>query len=281
MIAPQSVFQSFRQLNQQGRLLLPCAWDAASARLFEAAGHPTIATTSGGIAYARGVGDAQRLGREAMLQEIAAIVRSVGVPVSADIEAGYGLPPHEVALTVRGAIEAGAVGVNLEDNGHGALPQPLFAIAAQCERLAAARQAADALGAPLWINARVDTYLLDLGLDAEQRFAETLARGKAYLAAGADMVFAPGLADVEEARRLAADLGGPLNLMALPGVPGASGASGWFDAGVARVSLGVGPMLAAMGLARRMAEEARAGVWTAMTEHHYGFAEAEALFAQS
>ncbi|POZ63120.1 isocitrate lyase/PEP mutase family protein [Chromobacterium alticapitis] len=275
MIAPLSAFHRFRQLNQQGGLLLPNAWDAASARLFEAAGHPAIATTSGGIAYARGLGDAQRLTREAMLGEIAAIVRSVDAPVSADIEAGYGLSPQDAALTARGVIEAGAVGVNLEDNGHGALPQPLFAIEAQCARLAAARQAADAMGAPLWINARIDAYLLDLGRNAERRFAETLARGNAYLAAGADMVFVPGLADPAEAKRLAAGLNGPLNLMALPGL---DGAKPWFDAGVSRVSLGAGPMLAVMGLVRRIAEEARAGEWPAMSAHHYGFAEAEALF---
>ncbi|WP_199154364.1 isocitrate lyase/phosphoenolpyruvate mutase family protein [Chromobacterium sp. ASV23] len=275
MIAPLTQFQHFRQLNIQGKLLLPNAWDAASARLFEAAGHPALATTSGGIAYARGWRDAQRIGREAMLSEIAAIVRGVDVPVSADIEAGYGLSPQDVAVTVRGAMEAGAVGVNLEDNGHGALAQPLFSIESQCARLAAARQMADALNAPLWINARVDTYLLDLGLSAERRFAETLARGNAYLAAGADMVFVPGLVDVVEAARLVRALNGPLNLMALPGV---AGASDWFDVGVARVSLGAGPMLAVMGLVRRMADEARLGEWPSMLGHHYGFAEAEGLF---
>ncbi|MEO2216964.1 isocitrate lyase/phosphoenolpyruvate mutase family protein [Chromobacterium vaccinii] len=277
MIAPLSRFERFRQLNLQGRLMLPNAWDAASARLFEAAGHAAIATTSGGIAYARGLGDAQRIGREAMLGEIARIAASVAVPVSADIEAGYGLAPADVALTVKGAIEAGAVGVNLEDNGHGWLPQPLFDAAAQCERLAAARQVAGQMDAPLWINARIDTYLLDLGLTPERRLEETLARGNAYLAAGADMVFVPGLSDVAEAAWLAQRLRGPLNLMALPGM---IGADAWFDAGVRRVSLGVGPMLAVMGLVRRMADEAMQSEWPAMIAHNYGFAEAEALFAR-
>ncbi|WP_440216094.1 isocitrate lyase/PEP mutase family protein [Chromobacterium piscinae] len=277
MIAPLSRFERFRQLNLQGRLMLPNAWDAASARLFEAAGHPAIATTSGGIAYARALGDAQRIAREAMLGEIARIAASVAVPVSADIEAGYGLTPEEVALTVKGAIEAGAVGVNLEDNGHGRLPQPLFDVAAQCERLAAARQAAGQMDAPLWINARVDTYLLDLGWTPERRLEETLARGNAYLAAGADMVFVPGLSDVAEAAWLAQRLHGPLNLMALPGV---AGADPWFDAGARRVSLGVGPMLAVMGLIARMADEARQGAWPTVAEYDYGYAKAEALFSR-
>ncbi|WP_083370096.1 isocitrate lyase/PEP mutase family protein [Chromobacterium sphagni] len=269
-------FHHFRQLNRQGRLLLANAWDCASARLFAAAGLPAIGTTSGGIAYARGYRDAQHIGREAMLREIAAIAQCVKLPLSADIEAGYGLNPEEVALTVRGALAAGAVGVNLEDNGHGLLTQPLFDIAAQAARLAAARQAADQAGLPLWINARVDTWLLGLGRDEEDRLAQTVARGNAYLAAGADMVFVPGLTDAALAARLAAALSGPLNLMALPGV---AGAEAWFAAGASRVSLGVGPMLASMGLVRDMACEAVQGAWPTMATRCYGFAEAEALFA--
>ncbi|WP_052941360.1 isocitrate lyase/PEP mutase family protein [Chromobacterium subtsugae] len=276
MAAAIQQFHHFRQLNRQGRLLLPNAWDCASARLFAAAGLPAIATTSGGIAYARGCRDAQHLGREAMLREIAAIAQSVDLPLSADIEAGYGLAPEDVALTVQGALAAGAVGVNLEDNGHGLLAQPLFDIAAQSARLAAARRAAEQAGLPLWINARVDVWLLGLGGDEEERLAQTVARGNAYLAAGADMVFVPGLADAALAARLAAALNGPLNLMALPGV---AGAETWFAAGASRVSLGVGPMLASMGLVREMAREAAQGVWPSMDAHFYGFAEAEALFA--
>ncbi|WP_083338956.1 isocitrate lyase/PEP mutase family protein [Chromobacterium sphagni] len=276
MAAAIQQFHHFRQLNRQGRLLLANAWDCASARLFAAAGLPAIGTTSGGIAYARGYRDAQHIGREAMLREIAAIAQCVKLPLSADIEAGYGLNPEEVALTVRGALAAGAVGVNLEDNGHGLLTQPLFDIAAQAARLAAARQAADQAGLPLWINARVDTWLLGLGRDEEDRLAQTVARGNAYLAAGADMVFVPGLTDAALAARLAAALSGPLNLMALPGV---AGAEAWFAAGASRVSLGVGPMLASMGLVRDMACEAVQGAWPTMATRCYGFAEAEALFA--
>ncbi|UTH75613.1 isocitrate lyase/phosphoenolpyruvate mutase family protein [Chromobacterium sp. IIBBL 290-4] len=274
MIAPLSRFERFRQLNQQGGLLLPNVWDAASARIFAAQGFEALATTSGGIAYARGFSDGQHMGRAAMLAEVRRLAECVALPLSADIEAGYGPSPEDVALTVTGAIEAGAVGVNLEDNGHGMLPQPLFDIEAQCARLAAARRAADALGLPLWINARVDSYLI--GGEGEACFAETLARGNAYLAAGADMVFAPGLADAAEAGRLAARLNGPLNLMALPGV---AGAADWFAAGVRRVSLGVGPMLACMGLMQAMAAEAKRGEWVSMSAHFYGFAEAERLLA--
>ncbi|GAB3251824.1 isocitrate lyase/PEP mutase family protein [Chitinimonas naiadis] len=269
--------RQFRQLNQQGNLLLANAWDCASARIFEAEGFAAIGTTSGGIAYARGLQDAERLGRDAMLREIAAIASAVRVPVSADIEAGYGALPADVALTVQGVIQAGAVGINLEDNTHGTAATPLFGVVEQTTRIAAARQVADNLDIPLWINARTDPYLLRLGVDAESRFAMTVGRANAYLAAGADMVFVPVLTDLDIVRRLTAAVQGPISLMAMPGAPRAKEL---FDAGARRVSLGVCPMLAVMGTIRDIAIEAREqGDWQTMARSFYGFAEAEALFA--
>ncbi|HEY9104255.1 isocitrate lyase/phosphoenolpyruvate mutase family protein [Chitinimonas sp.] len=268
--------QQFRQLNQQGRLLLANAWDVASARIYEQAGALAIGTTSGGIAYSQGYQDAELIGRDAMLRVVAAIARSVRLPVSADIEAGYGPSAEDVANSVRAAIAAGAVGVNIEDNSHGLTSTPLFDIDAHCLRLHAARTAADAAGVPVWINARTDTYLLGLGEDAEARFADTVVRARAYLAAGADMVFVPVLTDPATVRRLVEAVGGPISLMAMPGGPSAAEL---FAAGAARVSLGVFPMLAAMATVRDIAAEALgSGTWQTMS-HSYGYAEAEALFA--
>ncbi|MCV2369142.1 isocitrate lyase/PEP mutase family protein [Roseateles oligotrophus] len=269
--------QQFRQLNQQGKFLLPNAWDCASARIFAAEGFPAIGTTSAGIAYARGFRDAELIGRDAMLREVGTIAACVKVPVNADIEAGYGAAPAEVAQTVRATIAAGAVGVNLEDRVHGEVTARLFASDEQVARIAAARAAASQAGLPLWINARTDTFLLGLGVDAEDRFAQTVARANAYFAAGADMVFVPGLADLDAIRRLCAALQGPVNLMAMPGAPSAPEL---FAAGARRVSLGLCPMLAVMGLVRDIAQEAKAGgTWQHMTRSFYGFAEAEALFS--
>jgi len=106
----------FRDLNSAGRLLLPNAWDAASALVFEAAGFSAIGTTSGGIANARGLPDGERIGRAAMIREIATIVGAVDRPVSADIEAGYGDAPDDVADTVNAVLDVGVSGVNLEDS---------------------------------------------------------------------------------------------------------------------------------------------------------------------
>ena len=269
--------EHFRQLNQQGQFLLANAWDCASARVFAAEGFPAIGTTSAGIAYAHGFQDAELIGRDAMLREIAAIAASVKLPVNADIEAGYGAAPSEVAQTIRATLAAGAVGVNLEDRVHGAGGPGLFSAAEQAARIAAARAAADEAGLPLWINARTDTFLLGQGADAQDRLALTVSRANDYLAAGADMVFVPGLADLDVIARLYAAVNGPINLMAMPGAPSASQL---FAAGARRVSLGLCPMLALMGALRDIAQEAKlSGTWQHMTRSFYGFAEAEALFS--
>ncbi|MDT8998617.1 isocitrate lyase/phosphoenolpyruvate mutase family protein [Paucibacter sp. APW11] len=263
----------FRQLNQQGEFLLANAWDCASARVQVAEGFPALGTTSGGIAYARGFADAELIGREAMVAEIARICAAVPVPVTADIEAGYGAAPEDVATTVRAVIAAGAVGINLEDRIHGQGQAAQFDAALQAERLRAARAAAD--GAPLWINARIDSWLLGEGGDLEQRLALTVARAQHYLAAGADMVFVPGLIDTVLLRRLADAIDGPLSVMVQPGAPSAAEL---FAAGARRVSLGVCPILACMGQLRDIAREARQnGRWQLLGERFYGFAEAEAL----
>jgi 2-methylisocitrate lyase-like PEP mutase family enzyme len=262
----------FRGLNDRGRLLLPNAWDAASARVFERAGFSAIGTTSGGIATARGVPDGEQIGRDAMVAEIAAIVRAVDLPVSADTEAGYGRTPAEVAETVDRVLAAGAVGVNVEDRAYQTSATTMFAVADQERRIAAAREAAVRRGISMVINARTDTFLLGLGESMERRLAMTIARGRAYLASGADLVFVPGLVDVDVVQRAAQVFGGRLSLMALPGAPPADI---FFTAGARRVSLGNVAMLATLGALRDMAANVKeTGTWTSMERTFFGFAEA-------
>ncbi|MPY88410.1 MAG: isocitrate lyase/phosphoenolpyruvate mutase family protein [Luteitalea sp.] len=273
-----SLATHFRDLNLAGRLLLPNAWDAASARIFEEAGFPAIGTTSAGIAYARGLGDGQRIGREAMVREIASVVAACERPITADIEAGYGPAPADVAETIDAVLDVGAVGVNLEDNTAGMGEAPLFSVADQARRIAAARSAAEQRGIPLVINARTDTFLLGLGADLDERIAMTVVRGQAYLEAGADLVFVPLLVDPDGVRRLVDAIDGPISLMALPGAPAAEVL---FAAGARRVSLGQMAMLATLGTLRDIAKELRdTGTWTSIERSFYGFGEAEALFAR-
>jgi 2-methylisocitrate lyase-like PEP mutase family enzyme len=270
-----SLATTFRELNLAGHLLLPNAWDAASARIFEDAGFPAVATTSAGIAYARGFRDGQQIERDDMVREIASIVAACRCPVSADIEAGYGTSSSDVAETVGAVLEAGAVGVNLEDNTGGVGETPLFGVEDQVSRIAAARSTAERRGVPLVINARTDTFLLGLGTDLEERLAMTIERGRAYLQPGADLVFVPLAIDPDTVHRLA-DAIGPLSVMAVPGAPAADVL---FTAGARRVSLGAAAMLATLGTLRDIAKEVRdRGTWTSINRSFYGFQEAQSLF---
>ena len=273
----ESLARRFRDLNRKGGLLLPNAWDAASACVFEKAGFPAIGTTSAGIAYSRGWRDGQQMERAAMVREIAVIANAVRVPVTADIEAGYGPRPADVAETVEAALEAGAIGVNLEDNTHGTRDEPLYGIDEQAARIAAARATADRRGIALVINARTDTFFAEVGADIEEQTAGTIERGRAYLKAGADLVFVPLLVDPAIVRRVADGIDGPISLMILPDAPSAETL---FAAGAKRISIGPAAMLAALGVLAEIADEMRRkGTWSSIERSFYGFGEAEGLFA--
>lgn len=234
----------FRSLHTPAEpLALANAWDVASARVIEAAGAPAIATTSAGVAWSLGAPDGDVLTRDRALKLIARIVTAVAVPVTADIEGGYGTDAADVAETVSGVLAAGAVGVNIED---GARPPAEFAA-----RLAAARQSADRAGADLFLNARIDTFLLGLG-DPDTRLKETLARAHVYVDAGADGIFVPGVTNTATIAALARDIPVPLNVMAGPGTPTVAELGAL---GVARVSLGSGVAQAAYAAARCAAQD--------------------------
>lgn len=272
--------ERFRDQHRVGRLLLPNAWDAVSARVFEESGFEAIGTTSAGIAYTEGFRDAEEIGRDAMIRGIAKIVGAVRCPVNADIEAGYGVHPSDVAATVNAVMDVGVAGINLEDNthnthGHG--DGRLFDIDAQCARIAAARDAAVGRGIPLVINARTDTFLTKFGNDVDGRILETAKRGTQYLQAGADVIFVPMLIDPSLVQRLADRLRGPISLMGMPGAPAAKDL---FAAGAVRVSIGQTALLAALGCLKNIAEELRQdGTWGSIERTFFGFAETEALFA--
>jgi 2-methylisocitrate lyase-like PEP mutase family enzyme len=174
---------AFLRMHGAGRILvLPNVWDVVSARLFEQAGFGALATTSAGIAFALGYPDGERISRAEMIAAVGRIAGRVSVPVTADMEAGYGPRPEDVAETVRETIAAGAVGMNLEDAdpaGSG-----LFEPERQVERVRAAREAAEATGVPFTLNARTDVFLMRVG-EASGRLAHAVRRLTAYREAGA------------------------------------------------------------------------------------------------
>ncbi|MBS1853693.1 MAG: isocitrate lyase/phosphoenolpyruvate mutase family protein [Acidobacteria bacterium] len=254
-------------------LVLPNAWDVASARVFEEAGFPSLATTSAGIAFTLGYPDGQKILQEEMLARIARITRAVSVPVTADVEAGYGSRPEDAGHTASLVIEAGAVGMNLED---GAIDSadPLVDLSLQLEKIHAVGEAATKAGVPLVLNARTDVYLAQVGAP-ETRYDETVRRLSAYRDAGADCVFVPGVTDRDTIARLAKDLGCPLNILVGPGVPPIPELE---QLGVARASLGSSAMRATMGVTRKIAQELQtSGTYHAL-EGGIPYGEMNALF---
>ncbi|MGD1092534.1 MAG: isocitrate lyase/phosphoenolpyruvate mutase family protein [Bryobacteraceae bacterium] len=254
-----------RNLHQAPPILvLPNAWDVPSARIFERAGFSAIATTSAGIAFALGYPDGERISRAEMLNVVARIARAVKVPVTADLEAGYDSP----AETARQAWAAGAVGLNFEDVRGEALVDLEEQMAAICAMRTATPE--------LVINARNDIYLNGIG-DEATRFERTVERLNAYRAAGADSLFAPGVRDPSTIARLARAVQGPLNILAQPGSPSV----GELEAmGVARVSVGSGPMRATLGLVARIAQELRDyGSYESFTAGAIPYAEVNLLLS--
>ena len=251
-------------------LVLPNAWDCASARVFEEAGFPAIATTSAGIAFSLGYPDGQRIRPEEMLRAVKRIANCVDVPLTADLEAGYDDP----AVSTAAVVEAGAVGLNLEDlDGDG--PEILVDVDKQARRIVAVRRAGDELGVPIVINARTDVYLAQVGEPAA-RFNLALERLRVYIAAGADCVFVPGVSDEASIQGFVEQLSFPVNILLGPDTPPLSRLR---ELGVARVSTGSGVARATIGLTRRIARELKAtGSLAVIFEEAVSYADANALF---
>jgi len=232
-------------------LLLPNAWDAMSARVLAAAGFEAVATTSGGVSWSLGYADGEQAPWSEVVAATARIVRAARVPVTADIEAGFGETPDAVMRSVTEIIVAGAIGVNLEDGTPG--PLPMRSLADAADRIRAAREAAKAAGVPIVINGRIDLYLRNIG-DEASRFDETVARGRAYLAAGADCVYPIGLRDTATMGRLVQALGAPINVNVRAGSPSVAELEAL---GIARASTASQIALMAMSMTRQIADELR------------------------
>jgi 2-methylisocitrate lyase-like PEP mutase family enzyme len=261
-----------------GILVLPNAWDPGSAVMLVEAGFPFVATTSAGVAFAQGLPDGQRLSRSRMLELVSAITGAVDVPVSADLEAGYGARPEDVAATVEGAVAAGAVGCNIEDSTRDPA-SPLYDLDLAAARIEAGAQAARASGLPFVLNARADPYLVRFGTP-EENFAESVRRAQAYLRAGAPSVYVPGVTDADTVGRLARELDGPLNILAAAGgVESPLTAAELEGLGVRRVTIGGSLALAALAFVRRAAEELRTAGSFSYTAEALKGAEANAIMA--
>ena len=244
--------QVLRELHHGTRsLVLVNIWDVASALVVERAGYPAIATSSSAVASSLGYPDGEAIDPEEMLAAIARIAPRLHVPLSADMEAGYVREPERLAGLVRGLIEAGAAGLNLED-GLGANGE-LVPLAAAAERVRIVRETADAAGVPLVINARTDV-LLEMTHDRNRSLEEAITRLGAYRDAGADCLFPIGARDPATIAVLVRELAFPINILAGPAAPSIRELE---TLGVARISLGGGPQRASLGTLARIADELR------------------------
>lgn len=285
----RSKAERLRELHHQKDVfVLPNAWDSLSARVFETCGFAAIGTTSAGIAYTLGYPDGEMLGRDEMAEATSRVAAAVEVPVTADVEAGYGTSPEDAAQTARAIIEAGAVGLNLEDAADATPPGSeghlgeeaevslLVDLELQLEKIQAVIEAGKEAGVPLVINARTDVYWRSVNDDPEWRFSEAVRRANAFLEAGADCVFVPGVKDAQTISALAREIAGPLNVLASPGT---SPIAELARLGVRRVSVGSGPVRAVMGLVDLIGRELlESGTYEEMGEKAIPYPEANALF---
>jgi 2-methylisocitrate lyase-like PEP mutase family enzyme len=274
--AQRALAERFRALHRPGTpFVLGNAWDVASARLFEACGIQAVGTTSAGMAAVLGHADTEAIPLEELAAMVRRIVSMVRIPVSVDIEAGFGPTPADVGATVRRMLEAGAVGVNLED----AVPGPsqtLYPLEGAVARVRSACDAAETFGVPAVVNARTDAFWRKGGPDAT-RMEEGLRRMRAYVTAGASCVFAPGLQQPADIEEVAKGVGAPLNVLASKGVPPLAELA---RLGVARVSLGSGPMRAGLTTVRRIVQELQTGgTYATFTEGVVTYPELQELVA--
>jgi len=259
----------FRAAHAPGRfLVLPNAWDVASARIAEDAGAEAIATSSAAVAWAHGYADGEHLPKARLLQLVGDIVRLAKVPVTADSEAGYSADVPEVAGFVMSLAKAGAVGINIED---GTLPPHLLV-----EKIKAIKQACTREGVDVYVNARTDVYLKTL-VPKEKALEETLARGRLYRDAGADGFFVPWAGDIDAITRIAIAIDLPLNALTFRELPPVAALQ---DAGVRRLSAGAGLARAAYGATRRAALDLLVGGYAAMDAEAEGCPNLNGLMTQ-
>jgi 2-methylisocitrate lyase-like PEP mutase family enzyme len=243
--------ERFRALHHGGRILvLPNIWDAGGARMMEWLGYPAVATASASIAYSLGYDDGQRVTYDAMLDVVSRVASAVKVPVTADMEWGYGEQPKDVAEKMRQILRAGAVGINLEDSIREG--EVMFELEAQCDRIRAVREMAKEEGVPLFINARTDVLWPSVPGSEAEKFEAAVERARAYVQAGADGFYPIIQGDLPTLKRLHEAVSAPINVLA----PTARATLRELEeAGIARISLGPALMWASLSAMRKIAVE--------------------------
>jgi len=231
----QEKAKQFYNLHHSGRLLiLPNIWDCLGANLLESLHYPAIATASASVAFTNGYDDGQRISFDSVLALLKKIVSSVSIPVSADIESGFAESDLQLEENTKQLLATGIVGINIEDTDK--KTNSILPVETQCEKIKLIKKVSQAVGVPLFVNARADVYLRGKDFDTpESKFEEALKRGRAYKAAGADCFYPIGMTRQEDIKRMVKQLQMPVNVITIPGIPELNVLN---EIGVARVSLG-------------------------------------------
>lgn len=244
-------YDVFARLHDQGKtFILPNAWDVSSAKIFKDMGFKAIGTTSAGIALSLGYQDGENIPFDEVLAVVDRIVKSVDIPVSVDMEAGYGSSIEEVVENAKKLMELGVVGINLED-GTNHPTEPIVSSTAHVEKITAIRALSKSLHQPLFINARTDFFWLNLH-DKNTQLQSTITRAKKYKEAGADCIFVPGNLARETIERLRKEIAGPINLLSSPTLPTLEALA---EIGIERVSTGSAPYRATVTLLKKISEQ--------------------------
>ncbi|MCY8003481.1 isocitrate lyase/phosphoenolpyruvate mutase family protein [Bacillus haynesii] len=264
---PFAKYKAFLDLHHQsGPFVLPNAWDAASAKAFQNCGFKAVGTTSAGIAMSLGYPDGEHLPFETLLSVLKTITDAVDIPVSADLEAGYGQSPETVAENVKKAAAAGVVGINIEDGTKDPC-RPLCDATLMEEKITAVKN----LNLPVLINARTDVYWLNAD-DPGSRLQTAVRRANRYRQAGADCIFIPGADDTGTIAGLRKGISGPLNVLAGSNTPSLQILS---ELGIERISCGSAPFRAALSLVKKIGEDIiRRGTFNHMTDGVLSYGEA-------
>ena len=273
MRAQKEKAEDFRALHHGNKMLvLPNAWDVPSARVFEDAGFPAIATSSAGMMVSLGYPDGEVVPRDVYISAVERIAKALIVPLSTDIVAGFGKTAKEVLVTVKAVLKTGAIGINIEDFAHAT--RKLYPVERQVENVKAIKKLGESVKIPLVINARTDALRFVAG-DEEERFKEAVRRASAYRDAGADCVYPMGLVDPSSISAFVKAVDFPINVMVRKGLPSVGELE---RLGVARVSFGPGASYAAMGLLKRAAKEVlQDGTFGTLIDGAIAFDELNAL----
>ncbi|HEY6283143.1 MAG TPA: isocitrate lyase/phosphoenolpyruvate mutase family protein [Nitrososphaerales archaeon] len=263
----------FRGLHDRKKpLILPNAWDVPSARVFEDAGFPAVATSSAGMMVSLGYPDGEEIPTEELISAVRRIARVVSVPLTVDIVGGFGQGPEDVSRTVKGVVDAGAVGINIEDFVHST--KALLPVEKQVERLRAVVRLQKSIDVHFVINARTDAFRFGPG-DEGAKLDEAIRRGIAYRDVGADCVYPMGLTDAVSISKFVKAVDFPMNVMVRKGLPSVPEL---LRMGVARVSFGPSASYAAMGLLKRASGEVLAkGTYATLIDGAITFDELNAL----